>query len=238
MSAKLSLPPDDKSLRKEFERRWKRIIEYWEGGYALEQEVIKLEDDLEFERQSIFENNEKDDEFDWRLDWLNAKRWHEYQLDFVNNRKLEIENLAQFWSSHFNNLQAVGSMVRAEAFKGLLIVNGAAMLTAIAVISGEVEGASFYVKLAAKFILFCSGLSLLSMAVGYGLLHHLAEGVSAEFRRYTLRPFQHSKVKGIDDELREFLGIKPLIINILIYGSVVLFAFGLVSALSILITQA
>ncbi|WP_346910273.1 hypothetical protein [uncultured Roseibium sp.] len=114
MTDKSPPPPDDKSFHKEIERRWRKVIENWEKGYALEEEFKALQYDIEFERKEIFEKKTKPEDFDWEADWHNAKILHEYYLDLMENKKVQLENLADFWAKHFDNLQNVSSMVRVE----------------------------------------------------------------------------------------------------------------------------
>lgn len=235
MSNLVRKPPENLSLFHHVKNTWARLQENWENGYALDQELNVLSNYIESERVEIFDKKSKSKNYDWEDDYIDAVQYHESKLDFVNNMNKYIDEITKYWREYFTNLVDISNRVSIEALKAIIILNGAAMIAAITILSGEVAGASFEVKVAAKFILVFCFVSLVSVSVGYALMHRLALELSNEFKGRAFKPLNHKKLFNISEDMDRYIGIKGIVIDVLIYGSIVLFAIGLASSLSIVI---
>ncbi|WP_346910272.1 hypothetical protein [uncultured Roseibium sp.] len=66
------------------------------------------------------------------------------------------------------------------------------------------------------------------MAIGYGMIHQLAEELGSELRRFTIKPYVHDDLKTIGDKHEKIVGIRGILANVLIYGALALFGFGMI----------
>ncbi|MEO9530574.1 hypothetical protein [Roseibium sp.] len=231
----MKLPPDDQSLHHYVKNTWEVILKNWENGYSLEQDLQNMINYIEERRDGL--NADKFDcrELDWEEDYVRAIDYHEKKLDYVENRRAYVEDVAKFWREHFTYLTEQSSKILVEAFKAIVLLNGAALIAAISFVSGQISNPEFHVQLAAKMILIFCFVSLVFACIGFSLLHSISHGISNEYKGRTFRPYVHAKIESIGDEVERYLSARGLFVNFFIYGSIILFGLGLGMALSIVV---
>lgn len=231
----MTSPPEDQSLFHYVENTWEIILRNWAKGYNLEQELQNLIDCIEERKERLEKGDLKEGEYDWDEDYRRALNHHEVQLDYVKNKRAYIEDIAKFWRGHFTYLTEQSSKILVEAFKAIVILNGAALIAAISFVSGQISDPELHVQLAAKMILVFCFLSLISACIGFSLLHSMSHGLSNEYKGRTFKPYVHKTLEEMGDDIEAYIGVRGLLVNIFIYGSIILFSMGLGMALSILV---
>lgn len=222
----LPLPPDEVSISNYVKLRWEGTLDLWKRGWNSESTIEQLEHYLEFHRERIFDQNSAVGLYDWRRDWTEARFYHDHQTDFVRNRRAYNEDLRAMWKEWHE--RGMGSLVQLslEALRSMVLVNGAAILACLTVLSGQVEKPNPSVLLAAKIMLFSAVLSMLLMGGGHLLASIRMLGATSRVRGILIGHVRHRKLYAIGRYLQRYLD--PIIekANALIYSSIFVFAFS------------
>lgn len=220
----LPRPPEEISIAASTKKQWENILKNWRMGYHAETSIQLLENYLDGQREKIFDKNEAEGSYDWGADWSSAMRYHDSQIDFVRNRRAYNEGLHGMWKEWHD--QSTGSLVQLslEALRSMILVNGAAILACLTLLSGQVEKPNPSAVLAAKIMLFCAVLSMMMMAAGHlwGSIKMLA--VTGRVRGALVGNIRHRRLYAITRYLRRHLDPAIDKANGLIYGS--MFVFG------------
>lgn len=231
----LPLPPEELSIRAYTERRWDEILELWKRGWHAESSVESLETYLEFHRKRIFEDQDVDGIYDWRRDWVAATMLHDRNSDFVRNRRAYNEDLKRMWFEWHERTVADISKLSMEALRGMIVVNGAAILASLTLLSGQISRPNPSAVLAAKIMVFCSILSLVMMAGGHLLIFMRVIEMTGRVRGVLVGHTRHRKLYAVSRFLKKHMD--PIVdkANALIYGSIFVFSFSALVAACILV---
>jgi hypothetical protein len=222
----LPLPPPQISILTHVNNEWQEIIKNWQKGWASDARLANLEFYIEFQRARIFERKEYDQRYDWQTDWLNAKHVHDLNTDFVRNRRSLNEDTKTMWMEwHQRTLKGMMDL-SLETLKSMVILNGAAMLASLTVLSGQISSATQGAKIAAKCTMLFAILSITMLAVGHMIIFARSNDVQARVRGVLFGSVRHHKLYAISRYVRRYLDRYAAIGNALIYGSVVVFALG------------
>lgn len=221
-----TLPPDEISINASVHRQWSTILELWRRGYHAETSIEQLETYLEFHRVQIFENRTSDGKYDWPRDWLAAKSYHDSQTDFVRNRRAFNDGLRTMWTEWYE--RSVGSLLQLsmEALRSMILVNGAAILACLTLLSGQIEKPSASAVLAAKIMLFCAIISMCLIAGGHLIASMRMLDVTSRVRGALVGHIRHRRLYAISRYLRRYLDPTTEWANSLIYASIFVFAFS------------
>ncbi|MER9950318.1 hypothetical protein [Mesorhizobium sp. M0047] len=227
-AAGLSLPPDEISFRKHVEDQWKGILSSWKRGWAADTTLDALENTIEFNRVKIFEEKQPLDPrlFDWELDWLQAKNVHSYNVDLVRNHKKHIDDLKVLWLEWSNRNYDYIREISIEALRSMVLVNGAAIIAALTVLSGQIDHPWSAAVLVAKLTVFTSVVSLLMIAAGHALLFQRVGDVTGRVRGVLIGNTKHHKLYAVGRYLRRYVDPQIGMANILIYGSIIVFGMS------------
>jgi len=231
----LSLPPDAESLNHYVREEWANIQRGWENGWAADNRLSQLEEIIEANRQRIFERNEADDRYDWRHDWVNARLFNEQMIDFVQNRKHFNKELKELWFEWTKSSTEHGGRISIEALRSMVLVDGAAIIASLAVLSGQVPHPHPMAVTVAKVTVFTSIASLLMMAAGHALIFETLNSVVGRVRGALVGHPKHKRLFAISRYLRRYSDPKMKVANVLIYGSIAVFGISaLISSLLLL----
>lgn len=201
-------------------------MELWRRGYHAETSIERIEAFIEHHRVEIFEKNASDGLYDWRGDWFSASSYHDSQTDFVRNRRAYNDGLYTMWKEWHDQSERSLTQLSLEALRSMILVNGAAILACLTLLSGQVEKPNPSALLAAKFMLFCAVLSMTMMAGGHLLSSIRMLELTSRVRGALVGHIRHRRLYAIGRYLRRYLD--PVIekSNGLIYGSIFVFAFS------------
>ncbi|MGR9441714.1 hypothetical protein [Rhizobium leguminosarum] len=222
----LPLPPLNMSIAAHVEREWGQILASWKKGWASETRLSDLERYIEVYREKIFEKRELAPDYNWALDWLRAKAIHDANIDFVNNRRAHIDDVKKMWSDWCANTEKGMLSLSIEVLKSMVLLNGAAILASLAVLSGQISSPTHGAMIAAKCTILFSVVSLIMLAIGHGVMFLRAVEVQAKVRGALLGNTNHSKLYAIGRYLGRHLNPIIDVGNALIFGSVGVFALG------------
>ncbi|ANN58682.1 hypothetical protein A9174_19320 [Mesorhizobium loti NZP2037] len=223
----LPLPPEDISFRSYVDQEWKKIIRYWKKGWAADSTLSVLENFIEFNRVEIFEKKRIDPRpFDWERDWLLAHDIHAYNIDVVKNQRQHIDDLKKMWFEWSERSYSYFSDLSLEALRSMVLVNGAAVIAALAVLSGQIAQPWHAAVLVAKLTVFTSIVSLLMMAAGHALLFLRMNELVSRIRGVLVGNAKHHKLYAIGRYLRKFATPTAHLANVLIFGSIIVFGIS------------
>lgn len=218
------MPPEDLSIKVSTEKRWKHILKQWESGWHSESAVERLDNFLEHHRVRIFEEKTAGDEYDWQADWLDAVYYHDYQQDFVRNRRAYNEGLHKMWTEWHDRSAAALEQLALETLRSMVIVNGAAILACLTILSGQIDKPNPSAVLAAKIMLFGAIISLGMIAGGHLVSSVRMIEVSSRIRAVLVGHIRHRRLYSIHRYTRRYLNRSIDRSNALIYGSIFVFA--------------
>lgn len=225
-SQPLPKPPENISIHASVERQWEGVLDLWKSGWHAESSIERLETYLEYHRERIFEKNEAEGAYDWQGDWAAARTYHDHQRDFVGNRRAHNDGLHIMWKEWHE--RSVGSLVQLslEALRSMILVNGAAILACLTLLSGQVEKPNPSALLAAKIMLFSAILSMALMAAGHLMGSIRMLDMTSRVRGVLVGHVRHRRLYAISRYLVR--NLDPVIekANALIYASIFVFAFS------------
>lgn len=235
----LPTPPEAISVHASVVRQWNDILDLWKRGWHAESSVERVESYLEFHRERIFDKGSVDGQFDWQGDWAKARTYSDNQRDLVANRRAHNDDLRRMWSEWHERQQGTMVQIGLEALRSMIIVNGAAILACLTLLSGQIEHPRPSALLAAKVMLLCAILSLTMNAAGHAYSYARTAEVTSRVRGALVGHLRHRRLYAIGRYMRWYLD--PVIerSNALIYGSIFVFALSaLISALIIIFDAA
>lgn len=221
-----TLPPMADSFEVYVQARWNEILSDWRRGWAADQKLIDLEQAIEFRRIKIFDRREVAEEYDWESDWHRARIVHATNIEFVTNRRKYIDDLRIMWTEWESRAHTHISGVSLEALRSMVLVNGAAIIAALAVLTGQVSAPPPIVITVAKVTVFSSVVSILMLATGHALLVDRIGNTSTRIRAIMVGNVRHSRLYAISRYLRRYLNPRIDLANALIYGSIAVFALS------------
>ena len=233
----LPLPPSDLSIRDSVARQWDVIIKTWQHGWASESQLTNLDNYVEFERKRIFERFEHDSLYNWRADWLNAKYLHDYNTDFVRNRRAQTDDLKSMWKEWYEQTRKQMGDLSLEALRSMVLLNGAAILASLAVLTGQITTPTHGAKIAASCTILFSIASIILMAFGHLMLFIRMNMVQSQIRGALVGHVKHAKLYALGRYARRFLDPVVKKGNLLIYSSIIVFAVGSAIAALVLISN-
>lgn len=217
-------PPDAESLFVHTKAEWDYIRYWWKRGYAADSKLEALEALMEHRRRLIFVEQLVDGAFDWRTDWSRAKSWHDYQLDQVKHLRSHLEGVKQIWAAWTENSTTHFSNISLEALRSILLLNGAAIIAALAVLTGQISTPRASAILTAKITTITSVVSMIMMATGHAILWDRMSNMVGQVRNSIVGSPRHRRVYSVSRYLRRHLDPVSKWANGLIYGSIVVFA--------------
>lgn len=232
------LPPSESSIYENVKIQWENVLKLWEGGWHAESKVERIESYLEFHRTRIFDGNSADKAYDWETDWLRAATYHDHQRDFVLNRRKHNEDLKAMWSEWHERASQNMSGLSFEALRGMILVDGAAILACLTLLSGQIEHPNKSAIIAAKVMLLLSIVSLLMMVAGHSIAFLRANDVVNRVRGTLVGFSRHKKLYAVSRYLRRYFDRTLEIGNALVFGSIFVFALGAAISAIILIIGA
>ncbi|MNV61458.1 hypothetical protein D3C71_1539670 [compost metagenome] len=124
--------------------------------------------------------------------------------------------------------QSAASLVQLslEALRSMILVNGAAILACLTLLSGQIEKPNPSAILAAKIMLLCAILSMVMMAGGHFVSSARMLELTSRVRSALIGHIRHRKLYAIGRYTRRYLNPVVDRANALIYGSIVVFAFS------------
>lgn len=221
---KRPLPPEGESLFAHTQSEWKYIRDWWLKGYSAESRPVALEGWIEQRRQEIFQGGLVDGRFDWSSDWLNAKSFHDYQIDQVNHLRTHLAGVKEHWSKWSESSTQHFSSVSLEALRSVLLLNGAAIIADLAVLTGQIDDPRSGAVFAAKITTLTSVVSMIMMATGHALLWDRMSYVLGRVRSAIIGTPRHRRVYAVGRYLGRHLDPVTRVANALIYGSIIVFA--------------
>ena len=225
-SQPLPKPPENISIHAAVKRQWEGILDLWKRGWHAESSILRVEDYLEFHRVKIFEQEATVGEFDWKSDWISAVTYHDTQRDFVGNRRAHNDDLRRMWTEWHDRTQAGMVQLSLEALRSMILVDGAAILACLTLLSGQVEHPNPSAILAAKVMLFCAILSMVMMGGGHAVGYMRMAELTNRVRGKLVGHMRHRRLYAIGRYLTRYLDRVIDISNGLIYGSIFVFAFS------------
>ncbi|MGM4981855.1 hypothetical protein [Rhizobium sp. 11_C7_N12_5] len=198
--------------------------------------MTNLDNYVEFERQRIFERKEHDSIYDWQADWLNARHLHDFNSDFVRNRRVHADDVKLLWREWHEQTRKHMGDLSLEALRSMVLLNGAAVLASLAVLTGQITAPTHGARIAASCTILFSIASIIMLALGHLLQFMRTNVIQAEIRGVLVGHVKHSKLYAIGRYTRRFLDPIVNIGNILIYSSIFAFAFGSALAAIVLIS--
>lgn len=231
------LPPQELSLRAYVEDQWNRILIMWRRGWAASRALASLQQSIDAQRLEVFDPKFNDARYDWQQDWHQANNVHQYNLDYVSNRAQHIDELKKLWFDWSEKNYGFLANVSLEALRSMVLVNGAAIIAALTVLSGQITEPSQSALIVSKLTVFTSVLSLILMAIGHSVLFIKMDSATSYIRGRITGPMRHSKLFAVNRFLRRYLE-KPLqIANGLIFGSIAVFGLSaFISAVILLVS--
>ncbi|MBP1849713.1 hypothetical protein [Rhizobium halophytocola] len=219
-------PPEELSTVATVKAEWARIIKNWQSGWHEETGILGLENYVESERLQLEKRKVESAEFDWDEDWIEAKLFHDRQMDFVRNRRALNEGLVTMWREWYE--QRTGAMIQLslEALRSMILLNGAAILASLTLLSGQIAAPTQSAVLAAKVMLLFSILSILINGSGHLLGAITMNEVTSRIRGVFVGHIRHAKLYAISRYLRRHLEPRVKVANGLIYSSIFIFAVG------------
>lgn len=233
------LPPEDISFRGYVEKEWAKIIRFWKNGWADESRLSALEELIEIKRVEIFVAKETDARpFDWETDWLEANSIHDFNVDVVKNRKQHVDDLKKMWFEWTERSYTYFSDLSLEALRSMVLIDGAAIIAALAVLSGQITKPWYAAVLVAKLTIFTSVTSLLMMGVGHSMLFLRMNDVVGRVRGVLVGNTKHNKLYAIPRYIKRHGEPTMQLANLLIFGSIAVFGMsGFLSALILLFSS-
>ncbi|UCI32534.1 hypothetical protein [Mesorhizobium sp. B4-1-4] len=223
----LPLPPSEISFRNHVEQEWERIIRFWKNGWADESRLSNLESLIEFERVKIFDNKMPDSRpFDWGTDWIQAKHVHDFNVDVVKNRKQHVDDVKKMWFEWTERSYTYFSDVSLEALKSMVLIDGAAIIAALTVLSGQIAQPWHAAVLVAKLTVFTSVVSLLMMGIGHSVLFLRMDELVSRVRSVLIGHTKHNKLYAIPRYLKRYGHPATQLANLLIFGSIAVFGIS------------
>lgn len=218
------MPPEGSSIRASTERQWKHILSQWERGWHSESSVERLDVYLEHHRQRIFEDQTTGDEYDWEADWLDAASYHDRQQDFVQNRRAYNEGLHRMWTEWHDRSVGALQQLALETLRSMVLVNGAAILACLTILSGQIDKPNPSAVLAAKIMLFGAILSLGMTAGGHLVSSVRMIEITSRIRAVLVGHVRHRRLYSIIRYTRRYLDRSIDVSNAMIYTSIFVFA--------------
>ncbi|WP_107339339.1 hypothetical protein [Agrobacterium pusense] len=218
------MPPEELSIRASTKKRWEHILSQWRRGWHSDSAVERLNNYLEYHRVRIFEEKNAGDEFDWEADWLDAVNYHDLQQDFVRNRRAYNEGLHKMWTEWHDRSVTALEQLALETLRSMVIVNGAAILACLTILSGQIDRPNPSAVLAAKIMLFGAIISLAMIAGGHLISSMRMIEVTSRIRAVLVGHVRHRRLYSIFRYTRRFLNPTIDTSNALIYGSIFVFA--------------
>lgn len=220
----IPLPPESESLFFHVQSEWKYIRHWWHRGYSAESKLVALESLIERRRQMIFHENDVDQNFDWRADWFNAHSFHDYQTDQVKHLRTHLEGVKSLWAKWSENSTLHFSSISLEALRSVLLINGAAIIAALAVLTGQIDAPRVSAITSAKITTVTSVVSMVLMATGHAILWDRMSSMAGRVRSAIIGTPRHRRVYAVSRYLRRHLDPVTKIANGLIYCSIIVFA--------------
>lgn len=218
------VPPDTDSLFAHTQSEWQFIRHWWQRGYAAESRLVALENWIEHRRVDIFVDFSVTSDFDWKTDWVNAKTFHDYQRDQVQHVRTHLDGVKQLWAQWSENTTTHFSNISLEALRSILLINGAAIIAALAVLTGQIDMPRSSAIISAKITTITSVISMIMVSTGHAILWDRISYMLGKVRNAVIGTPRHRRVYSVSRYLRRHLDPVTRISNALIYGSIVVFA--------------
>lgn len=220
------LPPDDISVYRFVKDQWDGIFNLWKKGYAADQQLSALIESIESHRENIFDRKLKGNDYNWEWDWFRANAIHQSNLDFVANRKKHNEDLKQLWLEWHSEVKSHGLQIAIESLRAMVLVNGAAIIAAIAVLSGEIPKPQQAIIWVSKSTILSSSISIIMLAAGHAWTFEITNRMGNKVRGVLVGHPRHSKLYAISRYLRRFMDSKLRWATLLIYGAIAIFGLN------------
>lgn len=222
----LPLPPDEISIEAHVKREWDNVLRSWKSGWAPESNLTALESYIEFHRVRLFVEGWADGVYDWQHDWALAKYAHDINTDFVKNRRALNDDLKKMWFEWSERQYTFYGNVSLEALRSMVLINGAAILASLAVLSGQIVSPSHAAVIVSKATVFTSVISLLLMATGHSILFARVSDANSRIRGVLNGNPRHRRLYAISRYLRRYVDPVLEIANYCIYGSIGIFGLS------------
>jgi hypothetical protein len=226
-------PPDDQSVESYVSKQWSNILNDWKLGWPADTNLDSLDSYVEYERQEIFEKKSKSKKYNWERDWLRAKSVHDSNIDFVRNRKKYNEDLIVLWSEWHRDVKSHLLNLSLEALRAMILLNGAAIITSITILSGEVIKPSNDAAIASRVAILGCVFSLVMMASGQAALARRLDHMANTVRGVLIGHPRHRRIYAIGRYVERNMRRVSKFAEAMIYGSI--FVFGLTALISAII---
>ncbi|MES0108371.1 hypothetical protein [Mesorhizobium sp. M0013] len=235
----LPLPPEEISFRRYVDDTWKGILKNWRRGWASDNDLSTLDDTIEFTRNEIFVKKVVDPRpFDWERDWLVAHNIHLANLDLVRNHKQHLDDLKKLWGEWTERSYKHIGELSLEALRSMVLIDGAAIIASLAVLSGQISSPWHAAVLVAKLTVFTSVVSLLMMGAGHSLITLKVGDLVGRIRGVLVGNTKHNKLYAVPRYLSRYLDPYGRIANLLIYGSISVFGISaFISAIILMVSE-
>ena len=219
------LPPDELSLVPYVEQEWKQMLESERKGHFYTARQRRLEERLEEYRIRI-EKGQLRAEFDWGTDWRTANAIHQDYLDFAAWERSQRVGRAEHWRGHLGAMQGLLQDLSVEGIKAILLAHGAMALTALVVLSGQVQDAQPPVLLAGTIALVAAVIGMTMVAIAHLIIVHWGADAVTTTRGSLRDSVSLEELDHLGDYFKKSIIPKMQWANRLAYGSVFVFVAG------------
>jgi hypothetical protein len=210
-------------------------MQNWEHGFPAETAIRNLEEAL-LNRERLIGAGKMPVGFDWEGDMFAARQLHLVNLDQLGWIRARYEGVVKLWSDWAKAQRAFGDEIGIEGLRSMVILNGAAVLAALAVISGQIASPGATVVLAAKVMVTFALAGLVSTAVGYAILHWVTLETEMAVTQRLVGPSRYRRLRGLSRYLRRYYRGPMKAGNVLALGAIGLFVVGAFFSLVILLS--
>lgn len=212
--------------------RWDSILRDWRRGYAADESLAQLETLIEVERREIFEAQGGEIDTERARDWGRAHVVHFTNIDHVRNSRRYFDDVRAYWMQWEERTSTALANLSLEALRAMIIVNGAAIIASLAVLSGQVSDPTDAAIRVAKVTVVCSVVSLMMMGLGHAIIWLRGSELAGRIRATLIGNVRHSRLIAIWRYTRRHGSGLINLANALIFGSIGVFGLSaIVSAL-------
>jgi hypothetical protein len=211
------------SVRDLVAAEWDRALRDWKSGAVLRPNVDYAQLFLDNRRQGVQAGN-FNPEYDWASDLFEAEAAHKHNLQYVEAITSYNEALEKRWDDELARRKAYIGDISLEALRSLVLVNGAAILGALALISSSSVPSTLDV--AAKILVGFCVVSLLAGVSGYLTIFLYVDSGTVNIEKFLIRPIKHKRLNSLFRYNRRYFWPGQWLGNVLVYASIGCFAVG------------
>jgi hypothetical protein len=176
-------------------------------------------------------------EFDWATDLRHARLLHAMRTDYAKWLDAHRLGIRDMWAEHGRAVRDYLSSVSIEGFKAIILIQGATALASLAVLSGQVESVTWQIKLAGKIGLIGAIAGILVAATGQLVIFHFSSHALGKVHGVTSETVRLRRLYAISRYWKRFISIRIELGNLLIYGSILIFALTAMSSTVALLSE-